>query len=369
MLIFFVNCKSYVIWKVIKMTRLISLAMLLISTQVCAEWVQIGQGDSPQGSFTYYYDPSTSINDGENINVEILADFNSPINYQNGKSYKSVRETIGNNCRAIKQQRKSFSVYSDSMGNGAQLLQNAVKDAPLPVLSNSPAEILFKTICGGSGIANSTSISSSIGPMSNDYKRFSVSSQLNDFVYSQANQQMIQRYGGLFSNCRNVEQDYQIFRQKFNELDNPRAKNFCSQILPQGGLRADSITVHQCASLVLSVHNEVWSRGNFANNVCKNKNTSDEVDRKNRIAKEQEANFIADIRNECSKGADACFYKAEKIMKEPCVKDCSGGKAVEAYCVYTIAASKGSRDAKRKLIETFTPRSYWEMHDCGWLYK
>jgi hypothetical protein len=253
-----------------------------------AEWIKLGQGDVQQGQFTYYYDPSTINVNGDAVTVDSLMDFNNSLNFQNGKTYKSIKETDMLFCSSNKAQRKGVVLYLDAMGQGSVIFQNAINEVATIVTPDSPLEMIYKKVCKTqTGNSSSNNISSnqqntSIGPLAQSLPRYQT---VTDSIYTHIQSVFVNNFGSLFVNCQNMANDIQIYNEKINLFtrkvdlykEPPLESQVCSQIKPKLSGKDKLI----CRSYFSGLITEVMNRRLYAEQACINKLAQESQKQKN----------------------------------------------------------------------------------------
>jgi hypothetical protein len=130
------------------MKKILILLLLMISTNVFAEWLRFADNDD--GNETVYVDLETIKRKGNKVKMWNLFDFKTAkISPLDNRSYLSQLSLNEYDCEEETNRTLDFYFYSGNMRGGEVVAsQSNIKQEPTAILPGSMGEGLFKIACG-----------------------------------------------------------------------------------------------------------------------------------------------------------------------------------------------------------------------------
>ena len=128
------------------MKKILVLLLLMVSTNVFAEWTWF---DDSAGGVGFYIDYETIKKKGHKVKMWSLLDSKTVKKSSGGKEYLSVVMRQEYNCEEETSRQLDFYLYSGNMKQGEIVYSiTNIKDEPISILPGSIDEGLFKIACG-----------------------------------------------------------------------------------------------------------------------------------------------------------------------------------------------------------------------------
>ena len=125
------------------MRKILAVALLIASFDVCAEWVYI-QNSEPG---TFFYDPSSVRISGAYVDVSTLFDMNASYELM-GKSVMSQKGVDRYDCKAKRNKTMKIVDYAQRQGKGEVILAFDINNAKWSdIAKNSNGGALYEILC------------------------------------------------------------------------------------------------------------------------------------------------------------------------------------------------------------------------------
>ena len=129
------------------MKKVLVLLLLMVSTNVFAEWLRLGEVDD--GDSTFYVDLETIKRKGNKVKMWDLSDSKTVKKTLGGKEYFSSLNRIEYDCEEETRRILDAYRYSGNMKNGGIVFSYPnVKDEAESIIPESLDDGLFKIACG-----------------------------------------------------------------------------------------------------------------------------------------------------------------------------------------------------------------------------
>lgn len=129
------------------MKRLTILMLLLLSTNVWAEWTSVGVAAG--GEFTSYVDFKSIRKNDNMVKMWYLFDYkNAQQGYHANDKFLSTIYRDEFDCEEETSSQLGISVNSGKMGRGKVIYTDSIKREPKQILPDSIMQIIFKFACG-----------------------------------------------------------------------------------------------------------------------------------------------------------------------------------------------------------------------------